>query len=183
MLPSWNGAVQEGTAGLAGEVAARDAVLAEVRDSLGLLEELTDGGGALLGIETGLLVEVLVPDHHGDVGDERQRVHAAVDGAGVDVALLEVVNVEGGDVVRDVGEDALLHPVRDANDVAREDVGERVGLDGAANLPLDVVVGEDLQGHLVLVGGVVGLDGVLGLALQRGARPHGQFGAVVDALR
>ena len=99
------------------------------------------------------------------------------------MALLDVVQVvQAVDLLGDIGEDALGCPVRDAHDIAGQDVRQRVGLRGAADAAFHIIVRDDLQLHLVLVGGVVRLDHGLGLTLQRGASPQRDLGAVVRAL-
>ena len=100
----------------------------------------------------------------------------------LDVALLQVVEIiQTVDLLGDVGEDAFGSPVRDAHDVTGQDVGQGVGLRGAADAAFHIVVRDDLQFDLVLMAGVVRLDHGLGLTLQRGTGPQGDLGAVIRA--
>ena len=173
----------QSTTGLTGEVGACDAILVEGGDLLGLLDELVDALRTLLRVQTGFLVQVLVPDHHGNVSDERQGVLGAINSTGFDVALLQVgLVVQAIDLLGDVGEDALGSPVRNTDHVAGEDVRQGVGLRSAADLAFHIVVRDDLELDLVLVALVVSLDHVLGLTLQRGTGPQGDLGTIVGAL-
>jgi len=98
------------------------------------------------------------------------------------VALLQVgLVVESVDLLGDVGEDAFRSPVRNTHHVTGENVRKGIGLGSTTNLAFHIVVRNDFQLDLVLVGGVVGLHRVLGLTLQRRTGPQSDLSAVISA--
>src|SRR6185437_10526804 len=122
-------------------------------------------------------------EHGRQVEHERQHVVLVVERAGGQVALIDrLLERESVDVLGQVLEEALLHPVGYVDDVGREQVRQTVGAGRCAHLGDVVVVRHDGEVDLVLVALVVCGHQELGLLLERGAGPEGEGAAVVGSV-
>ena len=146
---------------------------AERADLLRVVMDLADRPRRLVGVEPGLLEQVLVPDEDRDVGREAGAVELALVGGDVLVGLGDAGVVRIGlEVAREVDEEAGLHEVRHVDEVERDEVRDLAGLHAGRELGHHLVVGDGRELDLVLVGRIPEIDHVRGGVGAAGAHPH-----------